>query len=135
MRAPSAHLRSVSVALLMASAGCRPVPDCQSERSRAALVARLPAEEVARVQALPEAAVVEGKRVGVEARFFRDDMPQSGACGSPRTAFAGVRVVARGADTSWSPPVRIDSVVIVAEDSAWASRKITPVPWGADTLR
>jgi hypothetical protein len=29
----------------------------------------------------------------------------------------------------------VDSVIIVAEDSAWAPRTVTPIPWGDDTLR
>jgi len=136
MHPPSACHRLVSLALLIASAGCRGRDYCPGVPPRDALVARLPAEEVARVRSLPEAVIVEGRRVGAEARFIRDQMPVvGGPCISTDRAFAGVRVVVRGADTSWRPPVRVDSAVIVAEDSAWASRAITPIPWGADTLR
>ena len=139
MRFSPLHLGALVLFSACEAPPARAVADCPGMPPRDSLVVLLAADEPARILALPETLSVAGHAVGVEAWFHRDGMPQlplsDTGCVSMDRASAAVRVTALDGDTLWRPPVQIDSVVFVAEDSAWTPRHAEPTWWRTDTLR
>jgi hypothetical protein len=79
----------------------------------------------------PAEVVVAGRMVRADARFHQDNMPGPQPCTGG--VIAALMIVPTDGDTTWRPPVRIDSVLYVVQDTLWAARSIAIMPWGRDT--